>query len=974
MKRLIPLLLCLILLLTALAPFIQTSAETGNSPAETSTEAVKSDVSSGDEASVQANTEDHDEFPDFSELPDPDKQDNNTCGLDSKECGTLNAVSKESPEEITVVPGEQDNEENGDAPGPDRIEDEDSQDTGGSGSGTEVSWHMTFTVDCVSASCITLTDSTVGMYVSACNDGGGEYRNVEFTPVDQAGQFVSYFVTDGMYPDFGSPDSVAISNPSSSFSYGPLAAGKCITSVFESEITTPPVDYTEYKRFEYRLTADNGETVQSTSAYADKYGCYIPSGSALSVSVSGSDVCVEPDSQTAEYQLRIDNTGNSDLCGLEVSADMPGSFRTGDGGAAVSGSFLYDQPIYTEDYLLLYFDESLHESTVVAGETHSVSFSVNAVPCGSENSSVHAYAAGQIRICEEQEEEPEISLDIVAPSECSVQDPEQKDVFTLTVRNTGGKDFCSVEVRGPEGSRPEEKDGIAVSGSSVLLPSLSGGKSIDLVFMYKPDIPDGETYTAVFTAAGFTDDGETCIEAVSAEASAEVRLCPSEPEPSLDMEIELPSECVDPDLDDPLTFTLTVTNSGQTEFCRTIVSGPSGSILQIDESDSTGNSVVIESLNPGQSVLIDVVYDGVPDSGDFRVEFEAKSFISDGSSCGNEPAARASAVAVVPVCPSVPVIEAEINAADECHVYSGDEIPDSFSYTVENPGDTDYCAVTLIFDVISGGETVHSDTVTIDPDTIPAGGSLAGTYDVLPEEIPEIQPGGSYTVRITASAGVYNTDGICPAEPSVTSSDNAEKQVCPDVRPVLSVVNMNPECIDAGDTLKFRGLIDIDPHSAAERISVNTGIITWGGTDYDCVISSVKESPHAEFISVPENERETTYIFDNLEHGNGAVGFICEAKTSHNEQMRNGRVLAFSASAMVNSVGWVPDYQINSNIVSAVQKCSYAHTTLLPHTGDDTNMPVLIGLFSLFLICGGASSFMLLKKKKANQVSEDLEQ
>ena len=124
---------------------------------------------------------------------------------------------------------------------------------------SDVSWHMNFNVDCVSSGCIALSDRSAGMYVSACNDGGGEYRNVNFTPVGHTGKFISYNVSSGDSPSLGNANAVAIQNPSSSFSYGPVPIHTCVTAVFESEFDTPPADYTQYKRFEFRLTADNGE-------------------------------------------------------------------------------------------------------------------------------------------------------------------------------------------------------------------------------------------------------------------------------------------------------------------------------------------------------------------------------------------------------------------------------------------------------------------------------------------------------------------------------------------------------------------------------------------------------------------------------------------------------------------------------------------------------------------------------------------
>ena len=161
-------------------------------------------------------------------------------------------------------------------------------------------------------------------------------------------------------------------------------------------------------------------------------------------------------------------------------------------------------------------------------------------------------------------------------------------------------------------------------------------------------------------------------------------------------------------------------------------------------------------------------------------------------------------------------------------------------------------------------------------------------------------------------------------------------------------------------------MIDIDSHSSASKITVTTGKISWGGTSYDCEITSVKKSANTDYASLPAEERGTSFTYENFGRGAGAVGFVCEAKTADNEQKRKGQTLSFNASAIVNSPGNIGEYRIESNTVTGSQQCVYTHTTQLPYTGDDTNMSVLIGLFSLFVICGGASSFVILRKKKAD--------
>ena len=357
-------------------------------------------------------------------------------------------------------------------------------------------------------------------------------------------------------------------------------------------------------------------------------------------------------------------------------------------------------------------------------------------------------------------------------------------------------------------------------------------------------------------------------------------------------------------------------------------------------------------------------YKGRASGGFYPVSFSAEGYIRNGNVCSDEPSAGSGQEMLILICVEEPAINVQIDTAGECHVYTGDLVPDRFDYVISNPGSAAYCSVSVKFDVIVNGTVVRTETIEVNPQSIPVGGSFRGVYEVIPEDIPEIQPGGTYSVRITANASISSETAECPSQPSVSDSDLADKPVCSDVKPVITVTNLNPACIDAGNTLKFKGILDIDGHSAASKITVHTGKISWGGTSYDCEIVAVKKSVNTEFADIPTEQRGTSYEFENFGHGAGAIGFICEAKTADNEQKRNGQSLSFNASATVSSAGNIAAYEIDSNTVTGSQQCIYTHTTQLPYTGDDTNMPMLVGLFSLFIICGGASSFVLLRKKK----------
>ena len=1020
----------LTLMLTALAVFAQ-EGNAGVVPVLLTASPEKNSGVSGIEDSgyTESGSASDEAFTsDVSDNPESYKADESTCNPKENTC-----VQKQpDPDAESIVSMEQETvEDSGSEKQQNRNETENILSKSRQLLSSDVSWHMNFSVDCVSSGCIALSDRSAGMYVSACNDGGGEYRSVNFTPVGHTGKFISYYVSSGSTPSLGGANSTPIQNPSSSFSYGPVPVNTCVTAVFKSEFDMPPADHTQYKRFEFKLTADNGNQTQSTTAYADKYGCYVPSGgTVVSASVKTGSSCVSKNARTASYEIRVSNNGSSDICHVTVSADKPGSFHLKNSTAS-SSPFTYNQTIYTEDYITLIFEEDLSNAALTPGGTHKVNFTVNAESCNSGGGSSQASVTGQIDICSEPTPTPTattrptntptattrptntptatvrptntptaiirptntptatqiptftatptavptstkvpvpgIDLDIETPADCSDPDSDELDHFTLTVSNTGESDFCKVEVEGPEG-RIVLSSSVPYTGtgSRIVIGRMEKGEKAVIVFGYKPGNLTSDSYTVKFTAKGYVSEGDSCVEAVKSDTSAEMDVCDNTKESGLNLDITAPSECSDPLSDIPDEFPLTVTNTGETDFCRIVITGPAGAVFRYGEITTGSNTLVINGMRSGQSVMITALYKSSAASGTYTASFKAEGYISNGQNCSDEPSAEADADTSVPVCDYRPEIDAAIDTSGECHVYSDDSLPDSFDYSVSNPGNIDYCRVTLKFDVIVNGQIVRTETIDIDPAVIPAGSTLHDTYEVLPEDIPGIAPGGTYSVRIKAAASIADAGGLCPDLPAVTASDIADKPVCPEIKPVITVANLNPACIDAGDTLKFKGVIDVDKHSSANRITVNTGKIIWGGSSYDCEIVSVKKSVNTEFASVSSEEKGTSYTFENFGRGDGAAGFICEAKTAKNEQKRNGQTLSFTASAVVNSAGSTGEYRIESNTVTGSQQCVYTHTTQLPYTGDDTNLSVLIGLFSLFIICGGASSFVILRRKKTD--------
>ena len=916
-KRLLilSLLFTLSILLTALVPLPQVTGNAENQTAvpESQDTGINSSDKKNESSNDSANDANSSDIPGTLVLPD---ENGNSCGPEDT-CGMHS--SDELPESEETIPDQTTEEDIETTELPEMEEKDLNQTKDFRLLSSPVTWHMNFNVDCVNSGCIALSDRSAEMYVSACNDGGGEYQSVNFTPVNHTGKFISYYVSSGDTPSLGSANTTAIQNPSASFSYGPVPVHTCVTAVFESEFDNPPADHTEYKRFEFRLTANNGEQVQSTTAYADKYGCYSPTGgTGISASVKTGTSCVSPSASSASYEIRISNTGNSDICKTTVSADKSGRFHLKNSSAS-SFPFVYNQTIYTEDYITLIFEEDLSGAGLTPGGTHRVNFSVNAESCNTNSGSAQSNVSGQIDVC-------------VLPSPTSTNVPSSTPTRTPAPTNSP----TSTPTRTPA-------------------PTLT----------YTP------TATATFVptaTATFTPTATATFTLTATATSTPV------PNPDISLDIQMPSDCSDPNFDEPDQFTVIVRNTGEEEFCKIVISGPAGSFFSFNGETTEGNTLVIDGLIPGQSAIITAYYKDKSRIDFYSVSFTAEGYTADGESCSDEPAASAAADALMPVCTAETKVNADISTSGECHVYDGEDTPDRFDYVIENPGTIGYCLLRVRFDVIVNGNVIKSESRDIDPETLPSGGSLNGTYTVVPEEISQIQPGGTYSVKITVSANGSVGNDDCSSQPAVTASDIAVKPICDDVKPAISVANLNPECIDAGDTLKFKGLIDVDSHSAARKISVTTGKINWGGTAYDCEIVSVKKSVNTEFTSLPENERGTSYEFENFGHGAGAAGFICEAKTAGNDQKRNGQTLSFNASAGVISAGSDASYRIESNTATGTQQCVYTHTTLLPNTGDDTNMPVLIGLFSLFLICGGGSTIVLLRKKRNPDIQNNVKE
>ena len=744
-KRLSVLLIMFILtlMLTALVSFAQTGDESAASVLSTAAE--ENIAADGADADPAASDSSVPEDTDLSAVPyDPEsyKDGGTTCDPEGSLCGQKPSDQDAETEDSSK---EDDSEDNRNGEQETRNETDSIQPESRQLRFSEVPWHMNFNVDCVSSGCIALSDRSAGMYVSACNDGGGEYRSVNYSPVGHTGKFISYYVTSGSTPSLGSSNSTPIQSPSSSFSYGPVPVNTCVTAVFESEFNDPPADYTQYKRFEFKLTADNGNQVQSTNAYADKYGCYAPSGeTGVSASVKQNTACVKKNASKASYEIRIENTGSTDICKTTLSADKPGSFHLKNSSAS-SAPLVYNQTIYTEDYITVIFEDDLSHAGLSAGSSHRVNFTVSSSSCASNGGSALASAFGQIEICSEPTStpttvptktptrtpvptftptvtrttaptmtptvitrtpvptstftptatktsvptatptnsptpEPGIQMDIEMV-DCSDPDSDEQDLFTVTVKNTGDTDFCKVEVYGPWGSVVIAADAPYTSdGNMAVINNLEKGQTVSIIFGYKEEIiyvKSSSSSSIYFLAVGFTDDNGRCVEAIETEASIVPNICGTNP--NLDLDFTVPAKCSDPTTDTPDQFPITVTNSGDRNFCKIVLTGPAGAVFQYNGNTTDRNTLLLDDLRIGQSALITAFYKDSSNGRVYPVSFSAEGYIRNGNVCSDEPAAAAGDEQLVMVCIPKPEISADITTAGECHIYSGDPVPDPHS-------------------------------------------------------------------------------------------------------------------------------------------------------------------------------------------------------------------------------------------------------------------------------------------------------
>ena len=469
-------------------------------------------------------------------------------------------------------------------------------------------------------------------------------------------------------------------------------------------------------------------------------------------------------------------------------------------------------------------------------------------------------------------------------------------------------------------------------------------------------LESGDTYTVKLVIDGYTEKNGACTEKPieNVESEVEKNLCEPLP-PSLVITPPKETECHDMDEQEEVEFT--IKNNGEVAFCKL-----EGEFQVIKAGDVIGTQsvTVTQVLNVGDTTTVKYTVSpeelGLNSGDNYTVKLLINGYTEKDGVCSETPELTVESEISKRICTDeVPSLLIESEPQEGCQ--SMDK-PEETVFTVTNDGEADFCLIDGTIQVYLGRKIIKTETVTING--LKVGEKTEVKFVADPVELG-LDAGETYRVKLTLKGHVYEGDE-CSQDTIDPVEHIAERSLCEDVKPVISVINLNAECIDAGDTLKFKGEISVDENSAARNIEITTSKIDWGGSNYDCIITSVKENNDEGYRVLDANEQGTSWSYDVTERGDNVLGFICEAKTNPKEFMRNGKQLKFDTSALVSTQK--KEYSVRSNRIIDTQKCPITRSVHLPSTGDDTNIIGLIGLFSLFTITGVCASIQIFKKKK----------
>ena len=686
----------------------------------------------------------------------------------------------------------------------------------------------------------------------------------------------------------------------------------------------------------------------------------------MDISVEPVPDCHEPESgDSDEFTVHVNNTGDKDLCKAVLVAEYKYN----------------NQVVYTEE-------KAVPANLLAAGATGDVIFNFNPddydIP-GSSSYTFHVTLKGydgegtecdstpvitkegetDMETCEEKT--PDMSVNIEVPSECH-EPGSGNDTFVVIIKNTGTKNLCSAEIK-----YEFTYNGQAFYSQRVTLPEfiLEAGKSGRTTYSINPDnynIPAGASYNINVTLTAYDGKDGTCDAEpiVTSSAQGEKDICEN---PGMTFNIVEKPEC-HPVGGGEEEFVVNIKNSGDSDMCSAVVKGwfeYNGQTVQTETKEVPADLLI--AGNEGQlSFYFTPEQHGIKqgESYTFHAQLLGYTDVDKDGTCDTDPVVDMEKTTDMDICPEEPGMTIDIEEKPECHpTGSGQE---EFVVDVKNTGDSDMCSAVVEGQFEYNGFIVRTETKEVPADLLIAGseGKLSFFFD--PDEYG-IGEGESYTFQAHLIAYAdEDGDGTCDTEPAVDMEKTTDMSICTREPHKLTAINMNNSCYDGDEVQFFKGIIDIPEGAEIQSIDVTTNQVKVGSQKYDCVITKVMNvgDDMKDFVDIDKDEQDISYHFENLVPGKNTAGFICEAKLDSN-QVSNGRKITFSATSMAN----YPDKEIEveSNEVVDTQNCVRVRTINLPATGDDTNMPLLIGGFTLLVILAGGSTFAI-KKRKDNSTAK----
>ncbi len=575
------------------------------------------------------------------------------------------------------------------------------------------------------------------------------------TSVDAAGQEVTYTLT---VTNTGNTTlaGVTISDPLTGFSenIGSMVPGQVVVRETTYVVTQADIDNGSIVNVA-DVFAFSGQTQVSDEDDAVVEAIQLPS---ISMEKTADRTSVDAAGQEVTYTLTVTNTGNTTLAGVTISDPLTGFSENV--GSMVPGQVVVRETTYV-----------VTQADIDNGSIVNVA-------------DVFAFS-GQTQVSDEDDavveaiQLPSINMDKTADP-TSVDAAGQEVTYTLTVTNTGNTTLAGVTISDP------------LTGFSENVGSMVPGQVVVRETTYVVTQSDIDNGSIVNVADVFAFSGQT---PVSDEDDAVVEAIRN---PSIQV-IKSDNGAQVSEAGDVITYTLTVTNTGNVTLTNVTVDDP-----------LTGLNVNVGTLAPGASTSVDTDY--VVTQADVDAGFVLNTAITTGESPEGEddPEDETDIETPIEVVPGIAIVK---STDTESITQVGQEV--DYTLTVTNTGNVTLTNVTVI-DPLTGldinlGSLAPSQTE-----------SITTTYTVAEEDV--------------ASTSLLNTatvSGTTPGENGTEVSDEDSVEITIDVedeiipQPEIDLVKTADvqSVSDAGDVITYTLTVTNTGNVDLFNVTINDGLI-----------------------------------------------------------------------------------------------------------------------------------------------------